>query len=461
MKYQKREENKFKVHDNSRLPIHKPTIPTAKQNAGYLGPVSKNDATFSDLLLTLLELTEKIFNHTGERLSEMITEGLGAIGTFFHAGSVQVFGVQDGSKRLVRQFVWFGPGHSDVSEIFMDRDTPQLLLQALIHQTGKTKILRKYNPSTENAQEIVEILKNHIKGSVIVAPIESGEVTAGFMLLWASKPDMEWPEEAERVLHSYCQLLVNLTIRISEKGEHQSTEDKLRHTLFIERQLNDLKSRFVSMASHKFRTPLAQILTAAESVKHYRNRMADDEIDNRLQLISEQIKELNAQLNRLIKQSSRDENMLIFKPKTSDLVEFMRTACKTIAETPEFVHQLEVQLPNHPIVCSYDANILQSVVSILVSNAANYSAPRNPIQVNLNQINHLAVVTICDKGIGIPEKEVDKVFNAYYRASNLNKQRGLGLGLPLAKDAILMHKGNIEITSTLDAGTTVTFNIPI
>jgi len=414
-----------------------------------------------ELLFVLLQLSTTLIYPNQQRLSDIQTKGLSAIGSYFKADAALVFGTQDASNTLARKFVWNRPGLALDEEVNISDEVANKVMDNIRQSSEKTLRFPQSNSRSSDPRTLGYAMQNHLAGSVLIAPMLSGEERPGFMALWAKNPEKEWPEEAEMILQIYCQLLVNLTLRISEERQLKSNEYKLRHTILIERQLNALKSRFVSLASHDFRTPLAQILTAAESVKHYRNRMNEDEIDKRLQLISEQIKALNSHMEMLIHQSKREENKIIFKPKIADLVGFIRTVCKTTSETPEFVHQLEIHLPNSPIACSFDSDILHSVISILVSNAANYSEPQNPILVSLVREKQFAVLTIGDKGIGIPEKEIDKVFTAYYRASNLQNQRGLGLGLPLAKDAISLHGGTIEITSKLHAGTTATCRFPV
>lgn len=418
----------------------------------------KNTPSGSVEFISILRWAGRMIHPLDENFGSLIEEGVALLVRFSRAEEAYLFRKSKSNGRLsCLASVVLSPAKFKKT---ITSETAGKLLKALQKKSVRT-IASGDSTSHDEPASILSTLSKRIPGAYLAAPIYSEDTAEGFVLLINHEPKHAWPAETEEILEIFCHQLEGLFLRINSERLNKINEEKLRNTIIVERHLNELKSKFVSTASHDFRTPLAQILTAAESVKHYRSRMADIEIDQKLHWIGEQIKALNHHMDTLMLQSSRESNSLIYKPKAGDLVEFIRNVCQAITQTPEFNHLLNIQLPNTPIFCSFDKTILQSVISILISNAVNYSEPENLIDVRLSADGPTAVLTLRDRGIGIPEKEINKVFTTYYRASNLNNQRGLGLGLSLAKDAIALHNGKIEITSKLNAGTTVTVQLPI
>jgi PAS domain S-box-containing protein len=241
----------------------------------------------------------------------------------------------------------------------------------------------------------------------------------------------------------------------------KKSEARMREALEQQKALADLRSRFVAMTSHEFRTPLAAILSAEELLRHYGERMPAQERRETLQGIADGVGRMSRMLDRVLLIGRADAQMLEFKPARVDL----RVLC------PRLVDEAGLQHPGGAsrVVCDvapelapslYDEKLLRHIFVNLLSNAIKYSPGGGEVRFEVRRDRDDTVFRVRDCGIGIPAGEVDQLFESFQRASNVGDIPGTGLGLAIVKNAVDMHGGTIAVESAPGKGTTFTVRLP-
>lgn len=240
------------------------------------------------------------------------------------------------------------------------------------------------------------------------------------------------------------------------------SEAEMREALEQQKALNELRSRFVAMTSHEFRTPLAAILTAEELLRHYGDRLPEDERRETLDSISAGVQRMSRMLDRVLLLGRADAQMLEFKPQALDL----HALC------PQLAAEAKLQDPagRSELVCDiapqvppglYDEKLLRHIFGNLLSNAIKYSPQGGRVLFQVRPDGDgTTVFRVQDQGIGIPPEEVGHLFESFHRASNVGSIQGTGLGLAIVKNAVERHGGTIAVESRLGLGTTFTVRLP-
>lgn len=244
--------------------------------------------------------------------------------------------------------------------------------------------------------------------------------------------------------------------------DRKMAEEGIRMALAQQRELNDLRSRFVSMTSHEFRTPLATILSSAELLRFYGDRLPEDERLSVIASIESGVQRMTQMLDRVLMLGRSEAGMLDFKPRQQDLVQLCRQLCDEARSTHAGpTHVVEAQLPAEPIHGWFDDKLLRHALGNLLSNALKYSPQGGTVtlvvQAQPGQDVHLAVQ---DQGIGIPAAEIPHLFTSFHRASNVGDIQGTGLGLAIVKNATELHGGTLSLDSELGRGTCFNIRLP-
>jgi PAS domain S-box-containing protein len=249
---------------------------------------------------------------------------------------------------------------------------------------------------------------------------------------------------------------------IRDITEQKRSELALREALRQEKELSDLKTRFVSMASHEFRTPLAIIQAASESLKSYRSRMDDQQIEGRLHKIEAQVKDMTLLLDGVLTLGRAQAGMLEFNPKRTDIAQLCQSVIDEFQGVSDLDHHL-IYTYSHTEPCleaTIDEKLVRQIITNLVSNAIKYSPPGSRVQVSL-ACDQAILLTVQDEGFGIPQEDQKHLFEPFYRASNIGNISGSGLGLAIAKHAVELHGGTITFVSQVGVGTTFKVSIPL
>jgi signal transduction histidine kinase len=228
-----------------------------------------------------------------------------------------------------------------------------------------------------------------------------------------------------------------------------------------EKELSELKSRFVSTASHEFRTPLATMLSSAELLEHYSENLSQAERNNLLQNIQSGAKRMSAMINDILDHAQLESGMLRLNPEPLDLRELCNKVVSEFRIAQGKQHLITVvdrfDLPQ----VNMDERLLRHILNNLLSNAAKYSPTGSEIVFSLTRRQERAVIEIQDHGIGIPEKDQPRLFESFQRASNVGVRQGTGLGLWIVKKCVELHGGEISMSSAVGAGTRFIVVLPV
>ncbi len=242
--------------------------------------------------------------------------------------------------------------------------------------------------------------------------------------------------------------------------ERKQAEEDTKAALAQQKELNDLRSRFVAMTSHEFRTPLATILSSAELLKFYGDRMDDTEKGEILQSIENSVQRMTRMLDRVLMIGKTEANMLEFAPRTLDLA----ALCHSLVDEARNQHP---DSPCHVLVDlepdvgagAFDDKLLHHIFGNLLSNAIKYSPLGGTVRFKVARRDGRTVFTVSDEGIGVPPEELPHLFESFHRASNVGDIPGTGLGLAIVKKSVDLHGGQITVDSRVGAGTTFTVTL--
>lgn len=242
--------------------------------------------------------------------------------------------------------------------------------------------------------------------------------------------------------------------------QRRELEDHLRRTIEKEKELNDLKSRFVSMASHEFRTPLASILLISETLIAYYEKLDRESIGERLFRIKDHVQHLTNIVNDILQLSKIQEGKIGFNPTKTNVALFCRNLVDEFNRSFMPEGGVEFYCENSTITAMVDIGLLNRALNNLLSNALKYSPDDPEITVRLANSGKEWSIAVKDNGIGIPENDQKHLFSPFFRAGNVSTIQGNGLGLSIVNESVQMHKGRVTFVSKVDEGTTFTLFFP-
>lgn len=236
----------------------------------------------------------------------------------------------------------------------------------------------------------------------------------------------------------------------------EKTQD-LEKLLAQEKELGDLKTRFVSMASHEFRTPLTSILTTANLLEKYQNGEHSEKCHRNLQRIKSSVFHLNEILEEFLAVGKIEEGKLSLHPKNQSIPEFIEYLLVDIQSNPAITNEVSTSI-EFLREWTTDFSILSKILINLITNALKFSA--KSIQFTIFQKGQNLHFIIKDEGIGISKEDQKHLFDRFFRGTNTSGIQGTGLGLYLVNRYLQMIGGEIRIESALNIGTKVEFFIP-
>ncbi len=240
----------------------------------------------------------------------------------------------------------------------------------------------------------------------------------------------------------------------------KQVENALRESLNREIELNELKTRFVSMASHEFRTPLATILASADSLKAYWERMSEAQLHGKLDKIRDQVLHLTDIMDDVLTLSRAQAGKLVVQRERLDLNGFCSEIIEEFHSQRGITHHIEFCCHNTPLMVHVDKHLMRKVISNLISNAIKYSPQSDKVYLDINADEGKVELRVHDTGIGIPKKDQPHLFEAFHRGANTGAIAGTGLGLAITKQAVEAHNGQIGFLSEEGKGTTFYVVIP-
>jgi PAS domain S-box-containing protein len=243
--------------------------------------------------------------------------------------------------------------------------------------------------------------------------------------------------------------------------EQKKIQEELANALKAAQELNELKSRFVSMASHEFRTPLSAILSSAILIGKQNEPGKEERRQKHVARIRLHVKQLVVILNDFLSLSKLEEGRIQAKPQKFELIQFCKKLVDEMESTKKEGQTIQLKHTAVEITVFLDPKLLSHILTNLMSNALKYSDEGQEIVLQLKQDMEMVVFKVTDKGIGIPEQEQINLFDRFFRATNATNIEGTGLGLNIVKQYAELMQGSVSFISKTDTGSTFTLQLPI
>lgn len=257
-------------------------------------------------------------------------------------------------------------------------------------------------------------------------------------------------------------LNATLETRVAERtAELAAAKDDLARALSQERELNELKSRFVSLVSHEFRTPLGVTMSAVELLRHFGSRITPEKNTELLEDIFSSTLQMSGLMEQVLLLGKAEAGKLSWHPAPINLPEVCQ---KLVDESLSATHQrcpIHMKIEGDFQTVQMDESLLRHIVGNLLSNAVKYSPEGSPVDFSIRHQDAEVILTVVDHGIGIPAADQPRLFEAFHRASNVGETPGTGLGLLLVKHCVELHQGRVSLQSQEGSGTTFTVHLPV
>lgn len=305
--------------------------------------------------------------------------------------------------------------------------------------------------------ETAELFKAHIADLNADNPVGNLEES-----LVSAEGDTRWLYWTNRAISDEEGRIVEYQAVGRDITEIKQAEIELRKALEKEKELVELKSRFIATTSHEFRTPLATILTTTASIQHYRHKMDDEQLEKRFNKITGQVQHLTALLEDVLTVEQSETKRLVFKPTMLDLPELCGEIAEEFQRIPDMKHQIHYSCNlNELSPETYaDQKLLRQLITNMVSNAIKYSPSGRNVYFDVVYEAEEITLRFRDEGIGIPKEDQPRLFEVFHRGTNVNTIAGTGLGLAIARQAVELHGGTITFESEVGQGTTFIITIP-
>ena len=275
-------------------------------------------------------------------------------------------------------------------------------------------------------------------------------------------------EQLEKVTSQMRKLNAELEAKVEERTiilkealqRLEQSQEELSAALDKERQLNEIKSRFVSMASHEFRTPLSTVLSSASLLEKYTKDEEQPKRSRHIEKIKNSVKQLNDLLEDFLSLGKLDEGKLEAHFHTFNLHELIQDTTDEMKGLLKNNQRL-VYNGNGAEMVESDKKLMKNILMNLISNAIKFSDEDSIITVSGKIDENEAVVSVADEGIGISEEDKEHLFSSFFRGKNALNIQGTGLGLHIVRRYLDMLGGSVDLQSTLGKGTNITFRIPL
>jgi PAS domain S-box-containing protein len=248
---------------------------------------------------------------------------------------------------------------------------------------------------------------------------------------------------------------LNVMVRDLEKANQDATQ-----ALDRERELNELKTKFMSIASHEFRTPLSTILSSASLVHQYNEKNDKEKIEKHVSRIKSSVNHLTGILNDFLSLGKLEEGRIEVLKEAMQLENFLEEVVEETWPILKSQQKIRVDFSGSSRELQCDPRILRNILFNLLSNASKYSADEKEIFIKVEYKEEFASISVRDEGIGIPKDEIKHLFDRFFRASNATNIQGSGLGLNIVKKYLDLLNGTLAFSTAEGKGTSFTIKIP-
>jgi PAS domain S-box-containing protein len=251
---------------------------------------------------------------------------------------------------------------------------------------------------------------------------------------------------------------------ISQRKQMESAlllQERLQVALQKEKELGDLKSKMMVRISHEFRTPLSIITMSSELLERYYDNLTPEKREQHFQRIKNGVIQVASLLDDTAMAVKGLSDYLDFTPVSFDLARLCHDIAEEARGSLAANHSLELKLPSAPLPITADRDLVRRIVLNLLSNAVKFSPTGKTIQLEAASESGACLLHIADEGIGIAPDDQERLFEPFFRGSNVGETQGLGLGLCIVQNAVELHRGHIIVHSEPDQGARFTVHLPI
>lgn len=307
------------------------------------------------------------------------------------------------------------------------------------------------NPDTDSRSAGVP--EGHFKlKNFISAPILYREELLGSIAFANSQKDYS---EKDLIIIERLATVLSLAIyRIK-------SEEELLSALIKQQELNDLKSSFISMVSHEYRTPLQAILMSTQLLANYGEKISQENRSKYFNMIEESVKTMDNFLNDIISYNKVEKGKIKIEYDIIDIEQFILSFVREMQFIAGDKCIIDLTLKNGNRLARIDQRIIRQILENLLNNAIKFSPYNSTVKFDVNVYNDSIEFIIADEGVGIKNSDFNKVFDPFFRGKNISNIPGTGLGLPIVKNSLEAINGTIDFTSTINKGTTFVVNIPL
>jgi PAS domain S-box-containing protein len=446
---------------------------------------------------------ERMFGYSrGEALGQLLTEliiprghranHLGGITKYLNGGKPQIMNRRVETRALRRNGEEF-----DVEiSIWPVRTAEGLTFSSFVRDISRRKAAAKalsdseakYRKVVENVNEGILVTAG---GRILYANPKALALTGLDEATAMSKPFIEFihPDDRERVLTNHMRRIKGEPVEnyyqfrvlhndgssrwleisavlfewmgtpatlnfLTDVTQRRQAEEDMQHALRRERELSEMKSRFVAVASHEFRTPLAAILSSVELLDDYGNRLPDDERKEIVGLIKTAVTRMNGMIEQVLVTSKLESGRFVFDPVSAAVPSLLAQMAAELDQANPQAARIAMRCDGLEDRRLVDAQLLRHILMNLLGNALKYSASESPVTCAASADGDRLHLVVQDRGIGIPPVDLPRLFQSFHRGTNVGNIQGTGIGLHIVKECVDLHQGSIEVDSEPGRGTT-------
>jgi len=275
---------------------------------------------------------------------------------------------------------------------------------------------------------------------------------------WRKRKDgsLFWADAVFTPLYDNTETLTGFIKITKDISLQRLNEEEMQNNLAREKKLNEMKSRFVSLASHEFKTPLSVILSSISLVERYNAPEMEDKRLKHIQRIRNNVNDLKQILNDFLSLDRLEEGLVRNQAEPTDLRALVNDMVRNMQEYCKKDQRILVSISGDARDIMVDVHLLHNVLVNLVSNAVKYSPENSTISLHLQYGSKTVSFSVRDEGIGIPQEEQEHLFERFFRASNTTGTAGTGLGLSIVRRYLELMEGQIRVNSAPGTGTEFT-----
>jgi len=275
-------------------------------------------------------------------------------------------------------------------------------------------------------------------------------------------------KQLEKITDDVLRLNADLETKVEERTmilkealqQLEHSQQELHEALSKERELNEIKSRFVSMASHEFRTPLSTVLSSAALISRYTKEAEQPNRDKHTNRIKESVKHLNNLLEDFLSLGKLEEGKVMVQFGQFNIKDFLEEVTDEIKLVTKQTQFINIQTFGSEMVLT-DQRLLKNILVNLLTNAIKFSNDDGVVELAVQNSGDVLMVSVKDHGIGISEEDQQHLFSSFFRGKNATNIQGTGLGLHIVRRYAELMNGEVHLESKLGEGTTVTVRLPV